>query len=383
MEKIADLKPYPGNARVGDVEMIAESLQQNAQFRPIVVQRSTGYVLAGNHTMKAAQSLGWDQIDVHWLDCDDETARRVVLVDNRANDVSTYDDHALLALIQSVGESTEDLLGTGFQDQDLLDLIASLDDKHGWGRDVDDVPDLDEETISGLGDIWLCGPHRVMCGDATSAQDMRALMAGSTAAMVWTDPPSGTAAGAEDLLEDWVMTAYGLAAEVCEPGAVWFVLAPPGPDADALSRPLAKMGIWKHTLIWVKDRMSAGRADYHYQHEQMFYGWTAGTHAEPAETESSVWNFAKAKRTKEHPDVLPVALIEKAVENHTEAGDVILDMFAGTGSTLVAAHTKSRVAYCMEIDPRYADVICRRYQESTGDKPVLEASGEITDFAAH
>jgi len=263
-------------------------------------------------------------------------------------------------------------------------------------EDPDAVPDT-APAITVPGDVWLLGPHRLLCGDSTVPTDLERVMDGAKADMVWTDPPYGVSyvGGTADAmtiendsldaddLEEMLVAAFAAALAVSAPGASWWV-ATPGMAAPmfAFCRALHDLGIWRHQVIWVKDRFALGRADYHARHEQLLYGWAPGGHHHPTgdRTQDTIWEFPKPARNDVHPTMKPVALIERAINNHTDQGDLVLDPFGGSGSTLIASHQTGRVARLIELDPRYCDVICRRYQQATGDKPIAEATGRPHDF---
>jgi len=180
-------EPHPSNIRQGDIGAISQSLTHHGQYRPIVVQRSTGFVLAGNHTLHAARSLGWPDIAATYVDCGDDQALRILLVDNRANDLATYDETALVAFLKELLETDLGLDGTLF-DGDALDQLI-----HDLGREDEIGVDAPETApaITQLGDIWLLGQHRLMCGDSTDSNQIALLVNGNQIDMVWTDPPYG------------------------------------------------------------------------------------------------------------------------------------------------------------------------------------------------
>lgn len=199
---VDDLAEFPGNPRRGDVTVIADSLRRNGQYRPIVANRRTGQVLAGNHTLRAARQLGWSEVAVAWVDVDDELAARIVLVDNRANDLAGYDDTELLALLESIPS----IEGTGYDEQALADLQALVGDRPAL-TDVDDAPPVPAgEPIARRGDLFVLdgdGRHRVLCGDATDPGDLSLLLGDiDLVDAVWTDPPYGVAyvGGTKDAL---------------------------------------------------------------------------------------------------------------------------------------------------------------------------------------
>ena len=392
------LDPLPGNPRRGDVAAVARSFERFGQRKPIVARRTgdRGVVIAGNHQLAAARQLKWTHVAVLWTDDDDETAAAFALADNRTADLGSYDDAALLELLAQVHD--EDLLAaTGYSDDDIAALGVSVTPLGGpVSGDPDDVPDS-APSISVAGDVWMLGPHRVMCGDSTSPTDLERLMDGEHADMVWTDPPYGIAyvGGTMDALtiqnddlraeplRQLLRDSLGNAADACRPGAAWFVA---GPDRSGVFGVflgvLEELGIYRQLTVWVKDQFVMGRSDYHYRHEAIFYGWKPGAahHPPPDRTQDTIWEFPRPKRSAEHPTMKPVALIERAIANHTDSAEVVLDPFGGSGSTLIAAHQQGRVARLMELDPRYVDVICKRWQLATGSMPVAESTKREHDF---
>lgn len=394
---INSIEPHPLNVRQGDIGLITNSLKEHGQYRPIVVQTSTNRILAGNHTFKAAKALKWKTIEATFVDCDDDQALRILLMDNRANDVASYDDHALVSMLKEMMDTELKLDGTGFDPSDLDDLIRDLelaDDKPALS-DPDHVPD-DAPSITVSGDVWLLGPHRLVCGDSTNPTDLDKLMNGKQADMVWTDPPYGVAyvGKTKDALTiqndkldhgqltEFLRTAFVNANHHTKPGGVWYVAAPSGNLFQCFSIPLTELDIWKHTLVWVKDVLVMGRADYHYRHESIFYGWKPGAahHEPPDRKQDTVWEIPRPKRNAEHPTMKPIELITRAINNSSATGDIILDPFGGSGSTLIASHETKRTAYLMELDTKYCDVICKRWEQATGITPINQATNNEHTF---
>lgn len=391
---IGGFSTHERNVRQGDIGAICTSLEAHGQYRPIVVHKETNRILAGNHTFLAAQSLGWDKIAVTFVDCDEEQALRILLADNRANDLATYDDAALTAILQELATTDIGLLGTLYDGDDLDALINDLGGFH-IPDDVDDVPDK-VPAISKLGDVWLLGKHRVRCGDSTSVEEVKELMNGLEADLVWTDPPYGVAYVGktkdaltienDDMdiatLQAFLMKAFTAGHDVTKKGGCWYVTAPSGNLFQAFSIPLTDLGIWRHTLVWIKDMFVMGRADYHYRHESIFYGWKEGSahQTPPDRTQDTVWEIPRPKRSTEHPTMKPVELVVKAIMNSTNRDQIVLDLFGGSGTTLIACQETNRIAYLMELDPHYVDVICARFQKHTGIQPILQATDEPHNF---
>lgn len=406
---IDSLTTYHANPRVGNVDAIAESLTVNGQFRPLVVSGETREILAGNHTWKAAKQLGWTEIAVVYVwDLAEDEAAKIVLADNRYSDLATYDDAALAELLTWIG----DLAGTGYTEADVNALLGSLTASSDPTAltDPDDVPEAPEAPQSRLGDVWTLGPHRLLVGDATLDLDL--LMQGDQADLVLTDPPynidyeGGTGLKIQnDKLakrDFWALLndAYAQAAANSKAGAGLYVF-----HSDS-ERPTfqeaAEEAGWliKQTLIWVKNSLVLSRQDYHWQHEPILYGWLAGA-AHSWETDrkqatiidrqpdfskmskaellewvagvlakSDAIRFDRPTRSADHPTMKPVELVAYLISNSTQIGDIVLDPFAGSGSTLIACHHTHRKARLVELDPKYADVILRRYMEHTGVTPL-------------
>lgn len=402
---ITELQLLPGNPRRGDIEAVKRSLEAFGQRKPIVVRRSDSVVIAGNHTLQAAQALGWDEIAVVWVDDDEVTSKAFALADNRTAELGDYDEEALADLINDVGSLNPGLLeSSGWDDKAVQELLNRVEQVE-LAVDVDDMPEQ-PEAFTKTGDIWLLGDHRVICGDSTDKEVLKRLMNDKEADLVWTDPPYGVDIQERDLqqaevrgrrkdgkgvmnddlkgddLYNFLHKAFTNGKEYTKPGGVWYVASPAGDLMFQFCKALSEMGLWRHTLIWVKDMFVMGRADYHYRHEPIFYGWKEGAahQAPPDRKQDTVWEIARPKRSPEHPTMKPIELIVRAIENSTNQKHIVLDLFGGSGSTLIAAQQTNRVAYLMELDPKYVDVICARYQKVTGVLPVLESSGKVHDF---
>lgn len=395
---IDDLTPYDANPRQGDIGAIVTSLERNGQYRPIVVNRRGNVILAGNHTYFAARELGWSEIAATYVDVDDEAARRIVLVDNRANDLAAYDDGALTDLLRSIvdDEGLDGLLGTGYDGDDLDALLADAAGQGDLHGDPDDVGDPPVEPITKPGDVWHLGDHVLVCGDATDPATYAHLDGKADA--IWTDPPYGVSYvgktadaltigndGAEGLPE-LLDAAIGTAWDHAKPGSAWYVASPPGPLMAVFFDALRDRG-WRQVLIWIKHRLVLGHSDYHYRHEPIFYGYTPGYegrrgrggdgwHGDNAQ--DSLFEVDSPSRSKEHPTMKPVELIASCIANSTSGSALVLDPFCGSGSTIIAAEQLGRRAYGIELDPVYCDVICARFERLTRKAPMRD--GEAYEF---
>lgn len=399
---IGDVKPYPRNPRRGNVTAIIDSLAVNGQYRPLVVNQRTREILAGNHTWQAAHKLKWTHIAVTYVDVGDEQAARIVAVDNRANDIATYDFDQLKQLLDTL----PDLSGTGYTPEELDNLLA--DNRRVVPQaaltDPDDIPDPPAEPVAKLGDVWHLGPHRVLCGDSTDIAAVEHMLDGDRADCMWTDPPYGVAivggshalspaerlarggktiqndANTDDL-PDLLAGAFAVATAALKPGGAFYIAHLPGPDGTIFWQAVQQAG-WLHrqNLVWVKDSLVLGRSDYHYRHEPILYGFTPGGegrlgrggerwHGDNAST--TVFEIPKPSRSEQHPTMKPVALITAMLANSTPPGGLVYEPFGGSGSTLIAAHGLGMKAAVVELDPRYVDVIVRRFHKHTGIEPVL------------
>jgi DNA modification methylase len=399
---IGDLVPYPRNPRRGNLTAIVESLARNAQYRPIVVNQRNQQILAGNHTWQAAHKLGWTHVAVTYVDCDDQQAARIVAVDNRANDIATYDFAELQALL----ETLPDLTGTGYTEDELNQLLngqttvvppAAL-------TDPDDVPDIPDEPVAKLGDVWLLGPHRVLCGDSTDVAAVEAMLAGDRADCMWTDPPYGfdyiggahvlgsaerRANGGKTIKNDGAANLRELLHGALAAASIVLAHAD-GPLSYEFTTAVIESGwVWLQNLVWVKSSLVLARSDYHYRHEVIMYGSTAGSTGKQQRIQSggnwygdnaqtTVFEVDRPSRNGEHPTMKPVELIVRMLGNSCPVNGLVYEPFGGSGSTLIAAHTLNMRAAVVELDPRYVDVICRRWFEHTGIEPVLADRGEST-----
>jgi site-specific DNA-methyltransferase (adenine-specific) len=393
---ISQLSLLPGNPRRGDVDAVKASLERFGQRKPIVVRKSDRVVIAGNHTLQAAQALGWSEIAVVWVDDDDAMSKAFALADNRTAELGDYDEEALAALIGEVGALDPELLeATGWDSKSVSDLLDGM--QGDLPVDVDEVPD-EVPAISKLGDIWLLGEHRVMCGNSTEKEQLAVLMQGKEADLIWTDPPYGVSyvGGTKDALtimndnmdidalQTFLTEAFTAGYAMTKKGGCWYVASPSiSKFFNAVSSPLKELEVWRHTLVWVKNSLVLGQSDYHYRHEFILYGWKDGaTHQTPPDRkQDSVWEIDRPKRNAEHPTMKPIELITRAIKNSSNQNEIVLDLFGGSGSTLIAANETNRIAYLMELDPHYVDVICARYQKHTGILPVLESDGLAHDFS--
>jgi DNA modification methylase len=384
---IETLNLDPANARTHDERNLAAirgSLARFGQRLPLVVQEQGMIVRAGNGRLLAARELGWTHVAAVVVDESEVEATAFAIADNRSSELAEWDDETLAKLLESLPD--EAFAATGFDDTDLKELLDRLAPAEAA---QDEVPEPPEAPVSRRGDLWLLGDHRLLCGDSTSAEDVQRLLAGEQADLVLTDPPYGVsyvgkteealeiANDGEEGLDGLLEAALGLAAEHCRAGAVWYVAAPAGPQFAAFGTVLGNLGIWRQTLVWVKDSMVLGHSDYHYKHEAVFYGWVPGSeHRQPPDrTRTTVLEFERPKASREHPTMKPLALWAELMGNSSGRGDLCYEPFSGSGTSIVTAEQLGRRCRAMELEARYVDVAVRRWEVLTGQHAVLEGDG--------
>lgn len=388
------LIPYARNPRKNDsaVDAVAASIKEFGFRQPIVVDDEM-VILVGHTRAKAAKKLGLVEVPVHVASGLTESQKKAYrIADNRLNELAEWDDDLLALELEDLRMDDFDLGTMGFDDGEVDRLLDGLDATPDGLTDEDEAPEPSVVPVSKPGDVWLLGKHRVMCGDSTDAAQVGTLLAGGVADMLWTDPPYGVSYVGKtsdaltienDSLDDaqleaFLRSVFVCAMDACRAGAAWYVAAPPGPLHHCFSTVLKDMGVWRQTLNWVKHVFALGRSDYHYRHEPIFYGWKpGGSHFFIDDrTQDTILEFDKPSRNGEHPTMKPVELIERCIQNSSKQGWTVLDLFGGSGSTLIACEKTGRINRSMELDPKYCDVIVRRWQEFTGKQAVLEATGE-------
>ena len=398
------LLPYARNARLHSSEQVAQIAASIAEFgfvNPCLVG-ADGVLVAGHGRLAAAGKLGLPTVPVVVLDHLTPTQRRaLVIADNRLAERATWDEALLRVELEALQEEGFDLEVTGFDADDLAALLAAEEPDHAGQTEDDAVPEVPEEPVSRPGDLWRLGPHRLVCGDATTAEAYAQLLPdGEAVDMVFTDPPYNVnyANSPKDKLRgkdrailndnlgdafaDFLRAALALLVARCR-GAIYVAMS--SSELDALQAAFrAAGGHWSTFVIWAKHTFTLGRADYQRQYEPILYGWPEGAerHWCGDRDQSDVWQIKKPQRNDLHPTMKPVELVERAIRNSSRPGQVVLDPFAGSGTTLIAAEKTGRVARLMELDPKYVDVIVRRWQDWTGQEATRAADGLGFDQAS-
>ena len=387
-EAVDKLIPYAKNARTHSDEQVAQiagSIKEFGFNNPILVDKDNS-VIAGHGRLMAARKLGMDKVPVVELQHLTESQRKAyVLADNRIALNSGWDTSMLSLELQDLKDDI-DLSLLGFDPDELDALLNPIEETEGL-TDEDAVPDVPDEPKTKLGDIYILGNHRLMCGDSCSVTDMEKLVNDRQVDMWLTDPPYNVAyegktkdaltiqndSMSDDGFRQFLRDAYVTADTVMKAGAVFYIWHA---DSEGYNfRGAAHDAGWKvrQCLIWKKSTMVMGRQDYHWKHEPCLYGWKEGAgHLWATDRkQTTILEFDKPNRNKEHPTMKPVALFEYQMLNNTKGGDIILDSFGGSGTTLLAAEKNGRIGYLMELDPKYCDVIVKRWEDFTGKKAVL------------
>lgn len=398
----AKLLPYARNARTHSDEQVAQIAASIAEFgftNPILAG-SDGVIVAGHGRLAAAHKLGLEVVPVVVLDHLSPTQRRaLVIADNRIAENAGWDDAMLRIEMAALQDDDFDLSLTGFDADALAELMAG-DEPDGEGQTDDDaVPEVSETPVSRPGDIWLLGGHRLLCGDSTVAESYDLLLKGEPVDMVFTDPPYNVnyANSAKDKLRgkdrailndnlgdgfyDFLLAALTPTVAHCR-GGIYVAMS--SSELDVLQAAFrAAGGKWSTFIIWAKNTFTLGRADYQRQYEPILYGWPEGKqrHWCGDRDQGDVWNIKKPQKNDLHPTMKPVELVERAIRNSSRPGNVVLDPFGGSGTTLIAAEKSGRVARLIELDPKYVDVIVRRWEDFTGQTAIREAGGEIFDVS--
>jgi len=391
---IGDLRPDPFNPRrISDAELeaLTRSIQEFGLVAPIIARREDRTVIGGHQRLVAARRLGWKTLPVIFLDLGVEQAR---LLNLALNKISGQWDTELLAQMLADLKPVEDidLSLSGFGEDEIAKLLKSLEARDKRSRpETFDLEAAWEEAqrAPGVtrGDIWRLGDHRVMCGDATDSEAVSRLVGAQRANMAFTDPPYNVDLGrhggasrtgrrrtiANDALppEQWESFcrawAQNLLAHV--DGALYICMSTR--EWPVVSRVLEELGgHWSDTIIWAKDRFVLGRADYQRQYEPIWYGWREGAshHWCGDRDQGDVWSIPRPAESDLHPTMKPLALVERAIENSSRAGDLVLDLFLGSGTSVIAAERTGRICFGMELDAHYCRIVIARWEAFSGLK---------------
>ena len=393
MWPIDRLKPNPLNARIHSDEQVAQlanSINTFDMMRPILADEN-GVVLAGHGLLLAMRHLGWQKVPVLPVRHLTETQKEIfALADNQLGLISSWDEGKLQVTLEALEKELVDLTVIGFSPQELDRLLEDLSPE--CLMDEEAVPETPVLAVTTPGDRWALGRNLVLCGDALLSGSMERVLKCQPADMVFSDPPynvaytqkSGRHPGglrtiANDNLgpqfEKFLHAACVQVLSVTR-GAVYLCMS--SSEFATLQRAFtAAGGHWSTFLIWSKDHFTLGRSDYQRSYEGILYGWKEGQQHFwcGARDQGDVWHVAKPKHNRLHPTMKPVSLIERAIRNSSRRGDLVLDPFGGSGSTLIACEKTGRRAALVELEPKYVDVIIRRWEAYTGREAQLESDG--------
>ena len=414
---IKTLNQHPLNPNQGDVGAIVESLEAHGYYRPVIVQKSTRNIIAGNHTVQACAIEGIDEIDVILLDVDDDQALRILLADNQTAAKSQNNPEILTDVLVALFDSDFGLEGTGFDGDDLDELVNEFKPEPEATVKEKTTEQLMEPPLNPItkpGDIWLLGSHRLICADATDPTSLERVLNGSVIDLVVTSPPRAPRNASEasesvtDYVEWWEPVQRAIKSRLSADGSMFINLKPAsdGLDMDTYVMELviahAKRWGWHFAeeFCWERpgyNSNSYGRFKNQFEpiYQFVLANWKFNADAVMTQRKpnknAAPWDEPGkdypgnrlptfADSLTNHPQAFPVALAEWFIKAYSHLHDAVLDPFMGSGSTLIAAHNKGRIAYGIEISPAYCDVICNRFQGMTEIAPILESTGEEVSF---
>lgn len=380
---IDKLVPYVNNARTHSAEQILKlrsSLREFGFVNPIIIDREFN-VIAGHGRLMAAKEEGIEEVPCVFVDyLTDAQKKAYILADNRMAMDAGWDEELLKIEMEELQNLGYDLEFTGFDEKELADLFG-VDDKEVKEDEFDLTAALEKASFVERGDVWFVGKHKLMCGDATSSEDVAKLMEDKKANLILTDPPYNVAFKNSDGLTiqndsmdnndfyEFLYLSFKNMADHLENGGAAYVFHA---DTEGLNFRKAFIDAGFHLAgccIWVKDSLVLGRSDYQWQHEPVLYGFLQnGKHPWYSDRkQTTIWNFDKPKKNSNHPTSKPLDLLAYPINNSTQANAIVIDTFGGSGSTLMACEQMNRICYTMELDEKYASVILRRYVEDTND----------------
>ena len=386
MVSTSKLIPYVNNARTHSQEQVNKlrgSLREFGFINPVIID-SDFNVIAGHGRLMAAKEEGIEEVPCVLVDYLTEAQKKAyILADNRYAQDAGWDEELLRLEIESLEGMDFDVSLTGFDDQEIADLFADGESTGAEDDDFDLSDALEKAAFVERGDVWVVGRHRLMCGDATSPEDVATLMDGKKANLIITDPPYNVAFESSDGLSikndkmendkfyEFLLAAFKNMAEHLEKGGSAYVFHA---DTEGLNFRKAFIDAGFHLsgcCIWVKNSLVLGRSDYQWQHEPVLYGFLQnGKHywsKNAGRSQTTIWNFDKPKKNTNHPTSKQLDLLAYPIGNSSQENAIVIDTFGGSGSTLMTCEQTNRICHTMELDEKYASVILRRYVEDTDD----------------
>jgi DNA modification methylase len=387
--ELKSLEFWPGNARAHNernLEAIRQSLEKFGQVEPLVVQAGTNRVIGGNGRLQVLRAAGHATAKAYVVALSDSDASALNVALNRTSELAEWDSDALRQQLEALQAEGFEMDATGFDSEELERLLAAGNTGQGDPDETEEVPD-DANVYVERGGLYVLGHHRILCGDATSADDVQRVLDGALADICWTDPPWNVAYGKSDhpsyrkreIANDDLGEAFpGFCAAFCasikaatKPGAALY-MAMSAQEWPVLDAALRHAGFhWSASIIWAKDSLVLGRGDYHRQYEPIWYGWNedaARLHPLEDRKQSDLWNIDRPKKSEEHPTMKPVELVARALQNSSEPAGVVFEPFSGSGTTIIAAEQTGRRCRAIELEPKYVQCAIERWQKFTGQK---------------
>jgi DNA modification methylase len=384
---IETLTPYKNNARVHSpeqIKQIANSIKEFGFNVPVLIDKDNT-IISGHGRVEAARRINLKTIPTIKIEhLTEEQKKAYIIADNQIALNSEWDISLLSSELKELDDKI-DLSNLGFDQKELTELLKP-DDVDGL-TDEDELPPVPDEPNTKLGQLFQLGNHRLMCGDSTVKDDVERLMGEDKAQMVFTDPPWNVDYGSNlangkyknrkilndamstDDFKDFMSKVFLQMKNVCEPGCMTYVVMSAQEWGNAMLTLALNDFHWSSTIIWNKDTLVISRKDYHTKYEPIWYGWLKGESRLKVlkdRKQSDVWDIKRPKRSEMHPTTKPIELISRAVNNSSGVNDIVLDLFGGSGSTLIACEKNHRDARIMELDPKYCDVIIKRWENYTG-----------------
>lgn len=375
-----DLKPEDE-----EYQKIKRSITEFGFVNPLIINKDMT-VIGGHQRLKVLQELGYTSVECVIVDLDKQNEKALNIALNKIS--GDWDTEKLESLLQELQLEDFDVSLTGFGSDEVDDILSDLVETKEDDFDVDQAVNEIEEPVTKVGDIWILGRHRLMCGDSTQKEDVMRLMNNLDADMILTDPPynvdyEGKTQDALKIVNDkmdnnefynFLHIAFKNLYDFTKEGGCIYVFHA---DTEGLNFRNAFINAGfklAECLIWVKNTFVMGRQDYQWKHEPILYGWKEGAahYFINDRTQSTILEFDKPTRNAEHPTMKPIDLLVYLIKNSSKENNLIVDLFGGSGSSLIAAEQTNRICYTMELDPRYCDVIIKRWETLTGQKAELE-----------
>ncbi|HHT23271.1 MAG TPA: DNA modification methylase, partial [Bacteroidales bacterium] len=381
---VSDMKPAKYNPRKdlkpGDpaYEKLKRSMTEFGYVEPIIWNQQTGNIVGGHQRFKILVEQGHSEVECVMVDLPPEREKALNVALNKVT--GDWEFEALADLLKELDEKDFDVTLTGFDAAEIDDLFSQVHNKDATDDDYDVNKALEEAAFVEPGDVWLLGRHRLMCGDATDSTDVARLMDGKKANLVLTDPPYNVDFQGSSGLKiqndkqenqqffEFLLSAFKNMAEHLEPGGSAYVFHA---DTEGLNFRKAFIDAGFHlsgVCIWKKNSLVLGRSPYHWIHEPILFGWLKGGKHRwyTGRSETTIWEYDKPKKNSDHPTMKPVPLLCYPIKNSSQVNGIVLDTFGGSGSTLIACEQIDRICYTMELDPKYATVIVKRFIEQAG-----------------